>query len=154
MLKGLPVGNSDTAMITYLLHQGRQQFSDLLISISRDSSHIADLLLACDRHRHLLELGDYLVRGQVNASPEVHRVHSSSDTLAALLEQGPGQDGAGGSPISSLIIGLAGHLLQQLGPDVHVPVLEFNGLGHSHSVLGDLGGPEGLVDHHVPALRA
>jgi hypothetical protein len=62
------------------------------------------------------------------------------------------ENGSGGGAIASNVIGLAGHLTNKLSTHVLESVLEFNVLGHRHTVLGDLGRTERLVQDGVAAL--
>lgn len=81
-------------------------------------------------------------------------IHSSGNTLDALLEDSSCEDGGCGSTVSSLIIGLGGYGLHQLSTNVLVLVRELYCLGHSNTILRDLGRTEGLVDYHVASLGA
>ena len=70
------------------------------------------------------------------------------------MDHGPGQDGGGGGAVTGDVVGLLGHLLDQLGPDLLVGVLELDLLGDRDAVVGDGGGAPLLVQHDVAALRA
>jgi hypothetical protein len=66
----------------------------------------------------------------------------------------PRQHGGGGGAVTGDVVGLLGDLLDQLGADVLVGVLELDLLGDGHAVVGDRGGAPLLLEHDVAALRA
>src|SRR6185369_17099549 len=60
----------------------------------------------------------------------------------------------GGGPVARHVIGLGGDLLDQLGAEVFVRVGEVDLLGDRHTVVGDGGGAELLVQDDVAPARA
>ena len=58
----------------------------------------------------------------------------------------------GGCTVASAVVGPVGHRANKLGAHVVMLVLEFDILGHSHTVLGDLWGSEALLEDGVTAL--
>lgn len=54
----------------------------------------------------LLEILDDLVDSEIDSPPEIHGVHSCGDGLAALPEDGSGEDGGGGGAVSGDVVGL------------------------------------------------
>ena len=72
----------------------------------------------------------------------------------ALAHQGLGQDGGGGGAVARDVVGLLGDLLDELGADLLVGLLELDLLGDGHAVVGDRGGAPLLVEHDVTALGA
>ena len=59
--------------------------------------------------------------------------------------------GSGGA-VAGLVVGLGGHALDELRADVPVLVLPVDGLRHRHTVLGDLGRTERLLNDHITPL--
>ena len=72
----------------------------------------------------------------------------------ALADQRLGQHGGGGGAVTGDVVGLGGHLLHELGAHVLEGVVELDLTGDRHAVVGDGGGAELLVEHHVAALGA
>lgn len=152
VIKCFAVLDGDGAVLPHLLHQLGQQLADLPVPVGRDGSHVGDLFLALDGLGSVLQVPDHGLHGEIDASSEVHGVHAGGDALAAFSEDGSGEDGGGGGSVPGDVVGLGGDGLDQAGADVLESVGELDGLGHGDSVLGDLGGSEGLVDDHVAAL--
>jgi hypothetical protein len=59
-----------------------------------------------------------------------------------------------GRPVTGDVVGLRGDFLDELSAEVLERILELDLLGDRHTVVGDRGGAELLVEHHVAALRA
>ena len=55
--------------------------------------------------------------------------------------------------VSSDIIGVRRDLLDEAGAQILEAILEFNGLCHCNTILGDLGRAIRLFDHHIPSLQ-
>ena len=85
------------------------------------------------------------------ATLEAHRVRAGGDVLEAFLDDRLAEDGGGGGAVASDVVGLGGDLLGQLGADVLEGVLEFDVLGDGHTVVGDGGGAELLIENDVAA---
>src|SRR5690606_19424343 len=64
-----------------------------------------------------------------------------------------GQDGRGGGAVAGDVVGLGGHLANELRAHVLELVLQLDLLGDGDAVLGDARGAERLVDDDVAALR-
>ena len=65
----------------------------------------------------------------------------------------PGQHCRRGSPIPCLVIGITGHILYQLGPNILVLVLQLYPLGNCHTILGDLGAAPRLLQDNIATLQ-
>ena len=100
-----------------------------------------------------LQLRHDHVDGVHDATADLHRVGPLADGVEALLGDGTRQHRGGGGAVASLLIGVVGHVLYQLGADVLVAILEVDALGHGHAILGDLGAAPALLDDHRAALR-
>jgi hypothetical protein len=72
----------------------------------------------------------------------------------ALADQRLGQHGGGGGAVTRDVVGLGGDLLHELGAHVLEGVLQLDLTSDGDAVVGDRGGTELLVEHHVAALRA
>jgi hypothetical protein len=150
-LETLALSDSDSSVGTELLEDTGDQATDVSITVSGDSGDVHDLILALDGDRLLLESVDDLFDGHLDTSAEVHWVHASGNRFAALLEDGTGEDGRRGSSITSLVVGLAGNLLDKIGTDVVVAVAELNVLGNSNTVLGNLWHSKSSVEDNITA---
>ena len=90
----------------------------------------------------------------VDAALEVHRVHAGGDVLHAFLHDGLRQHGGGGGAVTGHVGGLGSDFLHHLRAHVLELVLQLDFLGDRHAVLGDGGGAERALEHHVAALGA
>ena len=111
-------------------------------------------MLALGLLGELLELADHDRDGLVDATLQVHRAVTSGDQLEPFLEDGSRQHGSGGGAVACLIGGLTGHLAHHFGAHVLEFIGELDLLGDRHSILGDGGGAEGLLDDDVAPLGA
>jgi hypothetical protein len=92
--------------------------------------------------------------GLVDAALEVHRVHAGGHVLHAFAHDRLGQHGGGGGAVTGVVAGLGSDFLDHLRAHVLQLVLELDLLGDRHTVLGDGGGAERALEHHVAALGA
>src|SRR5699024_5513477 len=90
----------------------------------------------------------------VDPALERHRAGAGGDVAQALLDQGLRQDGGGGGAVARDVVGLLGDLLDELGADLLVRIVEFDLLGDGDAVVGDGGGAPGLLEHDVASLGA
>ena len=74
--------------------------------------------------------------------------------LQAVADHRPGEHGGGGGAVTGDVVGLLGDLLDELGADLLVGVLEVDLLGDGDAVVGDRGGAPLLLEDDVAALRA
>jgi hypothetical protein len=100
------------------------------------------------------QLGGDRLGGLLDAALEGHRVGAGRDVAQALAHHGLGQDGGRRRAVTGDVVGLLGDLLDQLGADLLVGVVELDLLGDGHTVVGDRGGAPLLLQHDVAALRA
>ena len=92
--------------------------------------------------------------GGLDALLQGHRVGASGDVAQAMAHHRPGEHGGGGGAVTGDVVGLLGDLLDELGADLLVGILEVDLLGDGHAIVGDRGGAPLLVEHDVAALRA
>src|SRR6201999_4180626 len=90
----------------------------------------------------------------LDALLHAHRVGAGGHVAQALANHGPGQHGGGGGAVTGDVVGLLGDLLDQLGPDLLVRVLELDLLGDAHTIVGDGGGTPLLLQNDVATLGA
>ena len=102
----------------------------------------------------LLQLLDQCDDGLVDAALQVHRVHAGGHVLHAFAHDGLRQHGGGGGAVTGVVAGLGSDFLDHLGAHVLELVLELDLLGDRDTVLGDGGGAETALEHHVAALGA
>lgn len=121
----------------------------MLIIVSRDSCDVLDLLSSRNGNGNLFKAKHDLINSLLDASAKIHWVHSSSNRFAAFFEDSTGKNRRGSSSITSLVIGFAGNLLDEVGTDVVEPVGELNVLGYCHTILGDLWHSKAAVNNYV-----
>src|SRR5690606_27670540 len=103
------------------------------------------------------ELGQLLADagdGGLDAALQADRVGAGGHVAQALAHQGLGQHGGGGGAVTGDVVGLLGDLLDELGADLLVRLLELDLLGDGDTVVGDGGGAPLLLQHDVAALGA
>jgi hypothetical protein len=152
--EGLRLLDGDDAVLAHLVDGVGDEPADLGVAVGGDGGDLGDLALVVDllglllqgRHRHL--------DGRLDAPLQAHGVGAGGHVAETLVNHGPGEDGGRGGAVTGHVVRLLGHLLDQLGPDLLVGVLELDLLGHRDAVLGDGRGAPLLVQHDVAALRA
>ena len=92
--------------------------------------------------------------GLLDAALEGHRVGAGGHVAQALADQRLGEHGRGGGAVAGDVVRLLGDLLDELGTDLLVGVLELDLLGDGDTVVGDRGGAPLLLEHDVAALGA
>jgi hypothetical protein len=78
----------------------------------------------------------------------------AATALAPSRRIGCGEHGRGGGAVTGDVVGLGRHLAHHLRAHVLELVGELDLLGDRHTVLGDAGRAEALVEHDVAALGA
>jgi len=142
----------DHAFLADLVHRVGDDGADRLVAVGRDGADLRDFLRGGGGLGGLLELLDQGVHRLVDAALQVHRVHAGGHILHAFAHDGLGQHGGGGGAVTGVVGGLGSHFLDHLRAHVLELVLQFDFLGHRHTVLGDGGGAEGALEDHVAAL--
>src|SRR5699024_732134 len=97
-------------------------------------------------HSSLNSLGDTLLHDD--------GVGTGGQVLQTLADDGLGQQGSGGGTIAGHIVGLGGDFLHQLSAHVLKRIVQLDLLGDGHTIVGNEGSAELLVQHHVAALGA
>ena len=88
-----------------------------------------------------------------DSTAKIHGVDASRHVLEGLGKDGTGEHSGGGGAISGSLVGLVGDVSHKFGTEVLKLVLELNGLGHGHTVLGDLGATKGLLNDHIATCQ-
>src|SRR6266852_4056283 len=151
-----PLGlfHRDDAVLADLLHGLGDEAADRVVVVGRDGGDLGDLLLVFRGLRHLAELGDDLLHRLLDTPLQPHGVRAGGHVPEAGAEDGLGQHGRGGGPVTRDVGGLAGDLLDHLGAHVLVVVFELDLLRDRHPVLRDGGAAELLGNDDVAPLRA
>ena len=89
--------------------------------------------------------------GLFHAAAQHDRAGAGSHVSEAFADQCLGQQGGSGGAVAGGVLGLAGHLLHQLGANVFEGIFEFDLPGDGDAVINDLGRAEFLFEHHVAA---
>ena len=91
----------------------------LPISVSLLAATVAtcrQVLLVLDLDRHVLELGDDVVDGLLDAALHLHGLTPATTALQAFVEDGFGQHGGGGGAVAGDVAGLAATSLTIAAP--------------------------------------
>ena len=78
----------DHALVADLLHGVGDHLADRRLAVGRYGADLGDLFRALDLLRALLEVFHDDADRQVDAAPEVHRVHARGDRLGAFPDDG------------------------------------------------------------------
>ena len=128
--------------------------ADGRVGVGGDGADLGDFLAGGAGLGDLLQFVGDRDHGLVDAALQVHRVHAGGHVLHAFADDGLGQHGGGGGAVTGDVGGLGSDFLDHLRAHVLELVLQFDFLGDGHAVLGDGGGAEGALEHHVAALGA
>ena len=147
--------DGDHTLVIDLGHRLGDQLADVVVVVGRDRSHLldlrevrADLLALCTQRL------DNLGHGLVDTALEVHRVGTGGHVLQAHTDDRLCKHRCRRCSVTGIVVGLRSDLLDHLCTHVGECILELNLLGDRHTVLGDLGSTELLVDNHVATLGA
>ncbi len=81
-------------------------------------------------------------------------VHAGGNRLGAFLHDGLGEHRGRRGAVAGEVVGLGRDFTDQLGAEIFELVLKLDFLRDRHTVLGDAGRAERLLDHDVAALGA
>ena len=144
--------HGDHAFLADFVHGLGDDFTHVGVGVGGDRTHLGDFLgsgCSLGLGLQLLHQGSHSL---VDTTLQVHGVQTSGHVLGAFAHDGLGQHGSGGGTVTSDVVGLGSHFLDQLSTHVLQLVLQFHFLGHGYTVLGHGGGAEGALQHHVTAL--
>ena len=136
-LGGLRLLDRDDAFIADLLHRVSDHLADSLVAIRSDRPDLGDLFGGLHLLRSALDVLDNRRHRNVDASLQIHRVHSGGDELETLFHDRGGKHRRGGRAVAGEIIGFRGDLAHHLGAHVLELVLKLDLLGDGDPVFGD-----------------
>jgi hypothetical protein len=149
--EGVRLLDGDHTVLADLVDGVGEDLADGLVVVGRDGGDLGDLAAVVDLLGLLLDGLHGGGDGLVDAALEGHGVGAGGHVAEALADQRLRQHGGGGGAVTGDVVGLGGDLLDQLGPHVLVGVLQLDLPGDGHAVVGDRGGAELLLQHHVAA---
>ena len=130
--------------------------SAMILPIDRSAfaeiADLRDLLAGGARLGDLLQFRNGGFHRLVDPALEVHRVHAGGHILHAFGDDRLCEHGSGGGAVAGHIGSLAGHFLHHLRAHVLELVLQLDLLRHRHPILGDGGGAEAALEHHIAAF--
>src|SRR3954449_12332461 len=151
--EGVALLDGDDTFLADLVHRLGDELADGRVS-GGDRRGGGDLLLGLD----VLGRGEQVLRdggdGLLDALLQGHRVRAGGDVAQTLAHERLGQHGGGGGAVTRDVVGLLRDLLDELGPDLLVRVLELDLLGDAHTIVGDGGRAPLLLEDDVAALGA
>ena len=152
-LHTLSLLNGDDALLLHLTESLSDQLTDLLVSIGRESGDILDFLqVGAYLHALLLQILDDDLDSLIDTSLDFQWGSTGCDVLKSNADDALGEDSSGGGPISGVVIGLRGYLLDQLGSHILIRILQLDLLGYGYTVLGDVGSAKLAIQDHVASL--
>ena len=92
--------------------------------------------------------------GGLDALLQAHRVSASGDIAQAFTNHGLRQNGGGSGAVASDVVSLLGDLLDELGADFLIGIVELDLLGDGDTVVGNGGSAPRLFENDVAALGA
>ena len=143
--------DGDDTILADLVHDLGDQLTDLGIG-GADGGHGRDLVAGGHRSGVLLELRDDGLDALVQTALDDHGVGAGGDVLETLGHERLAEHHGGGGAVAGDVVGLGRDLLEELRAHVLEGVLELDLASDGHAVVGDGGGAELLVQHHVAAL--
>ena len=143
----------DRAFATDLVYRARDQVADRTVVVGRNRGDVGDLLRGRRRLGDPLQFGDDGLDRRVDPALQVHRVHSRSEVLEALLDHRMGEHGRRRRAVAGHLARARRHFAQQLRAHVLEPVLELDRAGDDDARVDDLRRPELVVENHRAAAR-
>ena len=154
-LEALTLLDRDHAILADLGQAVGHNLADAAIVVGRDGGDVDDVLglLDVDRARDVLQLADHGLDRRLDPAVDPVGVIAGHHVLETFPEDRFGQHGGGGGAVAGHVAGLAGGLLDQLGPHILVLVMQLDFLGHRHAVFGDARRAPALVEDRVASAR-
>lgn len=88
-----------------------------------------------------------------NTSPDFYWISSLADLVKSFLGNGAGKHSSASCSVSGLLVGVVSDILDELGANVLVLVLQVDGLSYRHSIFSNLRAPPTLFDDDIPSLQ-
>ena len=146
------VDGHDTVLADLVDRVG-DDFADRRVG-GRDGGDVGDVSLVVDVLRLRLDRLDGAGHGLLDAALDPHRVGAGGDVAHADRHHRLSQHRGGGGAVTSDVVGLRRHFLDELGAHVLEGIVELDLLGDRDTVVGDRRGAVLLVEHDVATLRA
>ena len=145
--------HGDDAIDADAIHRFGDHPTDFLITTG---THRGDLTNSVTGHglAALAQAANDLSSGLFHATPQFHRARPRGSVAQTFLNHGLGQNRGGGRAVACLVLGLGGHLLNQLGSEIFEGIFQFDIPGDGVAVIDDVRGSELLLEHHVAAAGA
>src|SRR5690606_15692800 len=153
-LGGLGFFNRDDAFVANLLHRFRDHLANFGFAVGGNGADLCNFFRSLDLGGSIVEVSNDFADGEVDAALQVHRVHTSGNSLGTFLNDRLSENRRGGGAVTGLVVGLGCYFAQHLGAHVLELVVQLDFLGDGDAVLGDARCAEGLVDDDVAALRS
>ncbi len=103
--------------------------------------------------RDLGEFSDDSFNGLLDAALKAGRIRAGGDVLQAFAIDRFGEDGGGRGAVTGDVAGLAGDFANELSAHIFIGILELDLFRDGHTVLGDRGAAEFLVEDDVATGR-
>src|SRR5690606_21171799 len=146
--EGVALLDGDDAFLADLVHRLGDDLADSGVG-GGDRGDRGDLLLGLDLLGELGQLLRHGADGGLDAPLQGHRVRAGRDVAQALAHERLGEDRRRRRAVTGHVVGLLGDLLDELGTDLLVRVLELDLLGDAHTIVGDGGGTPLLLQYDV-----
>ena len=153
-LQGLAFLDRDHAVLADLLGGLGDHLADLGIKVGGDRRDLLGLGLRGHLRAQLLKLLDDVGDRLVHPPLHQHRIDAGHDGLQTFIINRLGHHRRRGRAVAGNVRSLAGDFLDHLGAHVFILVFQLDLLGHRHSVFGDGGRAERLLNDDVAAARA
>lgn len=88
-----------------------------------------------------------------STSPDFDWISSLADLVESFLCNGTSKDSCAGCSVSGLFVGVVCNILNELGANVLVLVLQVDGLSYCHSIFRNLRAPPTLFNYDIPSLQ-
>ena len=142
--EALALFDGDHAVLADLVHGLGDDLADFLVLVGGTGADLGDLLGVTHGLAHVAS-SSVMAATDVGAALDCVGV-PGGDVLQTLPGRCFGVDGRGGGAVTGILGRLAGDFLHHLSTHVLEGVTEFDFLGDGDTILGDVGGTEGLLE--------
>merc|ERR1719162_1125159 len=152
VVQRLSILDGDHTFLANSFHGIGNQASNLLIGVCRNSTNLSDFLLGGDGSADFCEGFNDGINSHVDSPSQVLRVQTCGNGLATFRINNTRQYCSGGGSISGNIVGPGRYALDELGAHVLEGILEIDGLGDRHTILGNFRCSIWLSNNGISAL--
>ena len=145
--------DGDDAVFADFFHSFGDGFADGVF-VGGEGGDLSDALAGFHGLGHRLEFGDDFADGAFDAAFDGHGVGAGGYVFEAFVDDGLGEDDAGGGAVAGGVVGFGGGFFEQLGAHIFKGVGELDFLGDGYAVGADLGRAELFVQDYVAAAGA